>query len=168
MFTVQFTVNEHVIISQHCRATGRTATSVFLVCFDWICLKHSSTFVVILYWQSAEIGLLDCFSCQINPPLRFHWHLTGKFCTEDVQLLILQLSQALLQAPQVRISVFTLAAAGAALKELHLKRQLAEFKVLSFFPQVHTAAHRAILRAEGCRARHSQGVPMRNKRQDWG
>ncbi len=60
-------------------------------------------------------------------------------------LLILQFSQALLQAVDVRDPVFALAAAGAALQELHLHGQLAELEVLALFPQIHAAPDRAVL-----------------------
>ena len=80
-------------------------------------------------------------------------------------LLILQLGQALLQALYVCVSIFTLATAGAALQEHHLHGQLVELKVLAFSPQIHASAHRAVLRAQGCGARHSQGVPVTRKTQ---
>lgn len=82
-----------------------------------------------------------------------------------LRLLTLQFSQALLQTLNVCIPLFALVAAGAALQELNLQGQLAKLKVLAFFPQIHTAAHRAVLRAQSCRVRHPQGVPTRNKRQ---
>lgn len=87
--------------------------------------------------------------------------LLGKLRTEGVELLILQFSQASHQALDVSVALFSLAAAGAALQELHLHGQLAELKVLAFFPQIQAAAYGAVLRAECCRASHSQGVPAR-------
>ena len=77
------------------------------------------------------------------------------------ELLVLQLSQAFLQGLDVRLPLFTLATAGAALQELHLHGQLAELKVLALLSQIHAATtNGAILRAEDCRASHPQGVPV--------
>lgn len=74
----------------------------------------------------------------------------------------LQFGQGLLQQLHVCIPpVFTLAPAGAALHKLHLHGQLAELKVFAFFAQVHAAAYGAVLRAQCCRASHSQGIPAR-------
>lgn len=81
-----------------------------------------------------------------------------------VELLTLQLGQTFLQHLNVCLPFFGLAAAGAALQELHLQGQLAELKVFAFFPQIHTAADGAVLGAQGRRVSHSQGVPVRNQR----
>lgn len=67
---------------------------------------------------------------------------------EGVKLQISQFSQALLQAFNVRLSLFCLVAEGTALQELHPHRQLAELKVLAFSAQKHATANGAVLGAE--------------------
>lgn len=76
---------------------------------------------------------------------------------------ILQFCQALLQTFNISIALITFAAAGTTLQKLHLHGQLTELKVLALLSQIHTATDRAVLRAQSCRPRHSQGVPMRKK-----
>lgn len=81
-----------------------------------------------------------------------------------VELQVSQFGQALLQSLHVGFTLIAFAAAGAALQELHFHGQLTELEVLAFLSQVHGAANRAVLGAERCGARHSQGVAVRNQK----
>lgn len=176
MFTVRLTVKKHMIISQHCRATWNSYRLSQSFCS--VCLKHFSTFKFILSFTFTISTDRITFDWSLLPNrshtemhlssllwlLRWRqvlrWSDLRSAPSEDVKLLILQFSQALLQALNVCVPLLTLAATGAALQELHLHGQLAELEVLSFLSQIQIAAHRAILRAESCWASHSQGVPV--------
>lgn len=153
MFTVRCTLNKHY------RATWQTATSVF-----WLKTFFRRFNVILSQHRWHRVWPFTPFRWDVSliPPLIMPAG-RSEVCASEA---FLQFSQALLQALHVSVPVFALAAAGAALDELHLHGQLAELKVLAFFPQIHAAAHRAVLRAQGRGACHSQGVPTRNKRWD--